>query len=80
MLEAPSLVLEADEIKEISGGYERAADQLRVLHRRGFYRAEIIRGRLVLERSHYDAVTRAQPGQTEQRRPMLKSQRTKAAP
>jgi hypothetical protein len=72
------LVLEPEELKDITGGYERQADQLRVLHSRGFFRAAILRGHLVLERSHYDAVTRAQLGDQPGKRPMLKSQRQKA--
>jgi hypothetical protein len=68
------------ELVEITGGYLRQADQLRVLRGRGFYRAEIMRGRLVLERSHYDAVTRGLAAQAkpDERRPMLRSQRHKA--
>lgn len=74
-----SLTLGPDELREITGGYERQADQLRVLRERGFYRAEIRKGHLLLERSHYDSVTRAQLADTQTaRRPMLKSQRAKA--
>lgn len=77
--ERPGLTLDAAELEEITGGYTRQADQLRVLHDRGFYRAAILRGHLVLERTHYDAVTRAQLGEQPTKRPMLKSQRQKAA-
>jgi hypothetical protein len=73
------LTLAPDELREITGGYTRAADQLRVLRDRGFYRAAIIRGILVLERSHYDAVTRMQAGEVAgTRRPLRKSERQKA--
>lgn len=72
------LTLSPDELREITGGYTRPADQLRVLRERGFHRATILRGHLVLERSHYDAVTRAQLGPAPAGRPMLKSQRAKA--
>ena len=42
--------------------YERATDQLRVLHQRGFNRAFIGRlGKIVLERGHYDSVIAARP-------------------
>ncbi len=42
-------------------GYEQPCKQLDTLRRRGFYRAYIARkGGVVLERSHYDAVTRGQ--------------------
>jgi hypothetical protein len=42
-------------------GYHRAAEQLAELHRRGFARAYRNRlGRVVLERPHYDAVTRGE--------------------
>ena len=74
------MILDDDELREVTGGYTRQADQLRVLHQRGFFRAAILRGRLVLERSHYDAVTRGQSSEAAPaRRPMLKSQRQKAA-
>ncbi|MES2973343.1 MAG: DUF4224 domain-containing protein [Pseudomonadota bacterium] len=41
--------------------YQHATKQLQVLHRRGFVRAYINRsGAVVLERSHYEAVTRGE--------------------
>ncbi len=76
--ERPSLILDAAELEEITGGYTRQADQLRVLHERGFFRAAILKHQLVLERTHHDAVTRAQLGDQPTKRPMLKSQRQKA--
>jgi len=76
---ATGLVLDPEELKEITGGYVRQADQLRVLRERGFFRAAILRGTLVLERSHYEAVTRAaQLGDQPVKRPMLRSERLKA--
>jgi hypothetical protein len=79
MADKPEHIFSEAEIREITGGYARQADQLRVLHERGFFRAAIVRGQLVLERSHYDAVTRAQLSDQQQtKRPMLKSQRQKA--
>lgn len=78
MADDPDLTLSDAELREITGGYTRQADQLRVLHDRGFFRAAILRGQLVLERSHYDAVTRAQLGEQPAKRPMLTSQRQKA--
>jgi hypothetical protein len=61
---APGLNLAPDEIREASGGYVRAADQLRALHARGFTRAFISKAthKVVLERAHYEAVTRGQFG------------------
>lgn len=60
-----SLVLQDNELVEITG-YQKATKQLQVLHRRGFHRAFISRaGKVVLERAHYEAVTRgdaATPG------------------
>lgn len=55
---ALSLTLTDEEVKEVSGGYSRPADQLRALHDRGFVRAHRskLTGRVVLERGHYDAV------------------------
>lgn len=72
------LTFTEDELREITGGYTRQADQLRVLLDRGFFRAAILHGNLVLERSHYDAVTRAQLGAIAAPRPRLRSQRLKA--
>lgn len=77
MLDALSLTLSPAELVEVTGGYVRQADQLRILHARGFHRAEILRGVLVLERSHYDAVTRSQT--VEPSRPRVKPPRVKAA-
>lgn len=57
---ADDICMSAAELKSITGGYSRQADQLRVLHSRGFYRAAILKGRLVLERSHYVAVASGQ--------------------
>jgi hypothetical protein len=75
-----SLTLSDTELVEITGGYTRQADQLRVLRERGFYRAAIVRGRVLLERSHYDAVTRTRPEEVAAgRRPRLKSQRQREA-
>jgi hypothetical protein len=41
-------------------GYQRAADQLRELHRQGFARARrsAVSGAVILERAHYEAVAR----------------------
>ena len=46
------------ELQAVTGGYKRPGDQLRELHRQGFYRARIgaVSGQVVLERAHYDAV------------------------
>jgi hypothetical protein len=59
------LNLTAEEVIEASGGYKRPGDQLRALHARGFVRAHRNSpgGRVILERSHYEAVTRGQFGQ-----------------
>ncbi len=70
------LTLGLDELVEVTGGYTRQADQLRVLRSRGFSSPEIIKGRLVLERSHYDAVTRGPA--VEASRPRIKPPRVKA--
>lgn len=72
------LTFDDDELQEITGGYVRPADQLRFLLSRGFFRATLHRGRVLLERSHYDAVTRGQITDAQPRRPMRKSERQKA--
>jgi hypothetical protein len=54
------LLLTEDELVALTG-YRRPAEQLHELHRQGFSRARRNRlGRVVLERSHYDAVTRGE--------------------
>ena len=52
-----SIVLSAEELQSVTG-YKRPADQLRVLHKLGFYRARLgaVTRQVVLERAHYDAV------------------------
>lgn len=74
----PSLTLDDTELQEITGGYVRPSDQLRFLLSRGFHRAVIHRGRVLLERSHYDAVTRGQIADAQPRRPMRRSERQRA--
>lgn len=54
------LLLSEAELVRLTG-YQRAAEQLDELRRQGFSRARRNRlGRVVLERSHYDAVTRGE--------------------
>ncbi|WP_343638943.1 hypothetical protein [Roseateles sp.] len=53
----PSVVLSVGEIEELTR-YKRAADQLRELHDRGFSRAYVRAGSVVLERPHFEAVCR----------------------
>lgn len=55
-----SIALNPAELETLTG-YRLATKQLAVLHRRGFSRAYVNRsGAVVLERSHYDAVTRGE--------------------
>lgn len=52
--------LSEDELQALTG-YERATKQLAVLRDRGFVRAYIDRhGHVVLERAHYEAVSRGE--------------------
>jgi hypothetical protein len=53
-----NVTLSPAEIQAVTGGYKRASDQLRELHRQGFYRARIgrVSGQVILERAHYDAI------------------------
>lgn len=69
------LTMTAAEVREITGGYKRAADQLKALHARGFFRAYLRDGHVVLERAHYEAVCR---GAIEQPRPRVKPPRVGA--
>jgi hypothetical protein len=54
-----SLVLTADEIRELTG-LELPRCQVRRLQAQGFARARLVRGKAVLERAHYDAVCRGE--------------------
>ena len=49
------LTLSDEEIRVLTG-YKQQCKQLEELHAQGFSRARIVRGRLILERAHYDAV------------------------
>lgn len=69
--------LPADEIQRMTG-YKRPADQLRELHRQGFYRARRakVTGEVILERPHYDSVCAGlQPGT----RPQVRAPRLRIA-
>jgi hypothetical protein len=52
------VVLSAQEVQQLAGGYKRPGDQLRELHRQGFHRARLgrVTGQVILERAHYDAI------------------------
>lgn len=54
------IILSPDELAALTG-YRQVTRQLQVLHARGFLRAFICRrGDLVLERAHYEAVSRGE--------------------
>jgi hypothetical protein len=54
------ITLNAAEVQALTG-YAVATKQLKVLHARGFVRAFISRkGEVVLERTHYEAVTKGE--------------------
>ena len=61
------VILTKEEIEALTG-YQVSTKQLDVLRRRGFHRAFISRrGSVVLERTHYEAVSRGEdqaPGKT----------------
>lgn len=63
------LTLTPSELTELTGGYKRAADQLAFLRARGFERAVLHRGRVLLTRAHYEAV---EAGHSEPARPTVK--------
>lgn len=71
---AVSDTLPAEQIQRMTG-YKRPADQLRELHRQGFYRARRakVTGEVILERPHYDAVAAGiQPSTPQGNRPKLR--------
>ena len=51
-----SLTLTPEEVKEVCGGLLQPRRQLDELLRRGFWRARLVRGAVVIERAHYEAV------------------------
>lgn len=58
VLDKPGIVLSEAELEEITNGLTQPAAQLRQLHRQGFVKACRPRGgRVVLYRTHYEAVT-----------------------
>lgn len=62
-------------------GYKRPADQLRELHRQGFWRARRakVTGEVILERPHYDAVaTGQQQGSQPAHRPQVRTPQLRA--
>lgn len=52
------LTLTEQEIVRLSGGYTRQHEQLRELHKLGYYRARrgMVTGEVILERAHVEAV------------------------
>lgn len=68
------LLLTDSELREITGGYKRAADQLAYLRSRGFDRATLHRGRVLLTRAHYEAVEtgRSEPAQPKVKPPSIR--------
>lgn len=72
-----ALVLSTEEVRLLSGGYVRPADQLRALHARGYHRAYRSKrtGHVVVERMHVDAVasgTALATGRSGRSRPSLR--------
>jgi hypothetical protein len=50
------IILSGDEISALTGGMMQISAQVRDLHAQGFVRARIKRGRVILERAHFEAV------------------------
>ena len=70
--ERPGITLSAAEIAEITG-YTQPAKQLAELHRQGFWRARRNAvGAVVLERTHYEAVSRGDTMGQQQQRPRVR--------
>lgn len=64
-----NIILARDEIRAITG-FSQAPKQLDELKRQGFWRARIAASRVILERSHYEAVCAA--GNPARRGPKVK--------
>lgn len=74
------LTLTPAELREITGGYKRPADQIAFLRARGFERAVLHRGRVLLTRAHYEAVEagRSEPARPQVKPPALRTAHTHA--
>jgi hypothetical protein len=71
------ITLSPSELRDLTG-YKRPADQLRELHRLGFFRARRgrVTGEVILERAHVDAVaagTVASQADEQRNRPRLRA-------
>jgi Domain of unknown function (DUF4224) len=67
------IILCPQELEALTG-YQQCTKQLRVLHARGFLRAYISRrGDLVLERTHYEAVSRGEVLHVANGKPVVKA-------
>lgn len=67
------IILSPQELEELTG-YQQCTKQLRVLHARGFLRAYINRkGDVVLERIHYEAVSRGEVFHVANGKPAVKA-------
>jgi hypothetical protein len=70
-----SLNLTEGELVQASGGHTQPRRQLTELHRRGFWRARLnMKGRVDLERTHYEAVCRGALPPNEVRRDTARPQ------
>ena len=71
------ILLSESEIYELTGGLTKPRCQVKRLHEHGFARARLERGRVILERAHFEAVCRGQftgaPKKGDTPRPVLKS-------
>jgi hypothetical protein len=54
----PAILLSEWEIAALTGNLQKPRCQVNLLQKRGFARARLERGRVVLERAHYEAVCR----------------------
>lgn len=78
------LCLTEYELAQLTGGLSQPRCQVKLLRQRGFERARLERGRVVLERAHYEAVCRGEyavaerPESRDTARPKLKSARAAA--
>ncbi len=72
-----SLCLTVEELRTLTGDLKLPRCQVKRLHERGFVRARLERGRVVLERAHYEAVCRGEfahaPEKRDTPRPQLRT-------
>lgn len=76
----PSILLSDAEIAELTGHLQKPRCQVNLLQKRGFERARVERGKVILERAHYEAVCRGEFARPAQKRDTAAGDRPRVRP